>query len=39
MLPKIPAKAEQYRFEEQKKKESEEVEKAYQDTLKRMGRE
>jgi sortase (surface protein transpeptidase) len=33
-----PSKAEQYRYEEQKKKESEESEKAYQDTLKRMDR-
>ena len=34
-----PSKAEQYRAEEQKRKESEEIEKAYKDTLKRMGRE
>jgi hypothetical protein len=34
-----PSKAEQYRFEEQKKKESEESEKAYKDTLKRTSRE
>jgi hypothetical protein len=33
-----PSKAEQYRFEEQKKKESEEIDKAYKDTLKRMDR-
>jgi len=34
-----PSKAEQYRFEEQKKKESEEVERAYKETLKRTSRE
>jgi hypothetical protein len=34
-----PSKAEQYRFEEQKKKESEEREKAYKDMLKRTSRE
>ena len=34
-----PSKAEQYRFEEQKKKESEEIERAYKDALKRMSRE
>ena len=33
-----PSKAEQYMFEEQKKKESEEIDKAYKDTLKRMDR-
>ena len=34
-----PSKAEQYKFEEQKKKESEEIERAYKDALKRMSRE
>ena len=34
-----PSKAEQYRFEEQKKKEAEEMERAYRDTLKRTSRE
>jgi hypothetical protein len=34
-----PSKAEQYRVEEQKKKESEEIEKAYKDMLKRTTRE
>jgi hypothetical protein len=34
-----PSKAEQYRVEEQKKKESEEIEKAYKDMLKRTSRE
>ena len=34
-----PSKAEQYRFEEQKKKEAEEIERAYKDTLKRTTRE
>ena len=34
-----PAKAEANKAEEQKKKESEEIEKAYKDTLKRMSRE
>jgi len=34
-----PSKAEQYKFEEQKKKESEEVERAYRETLKRTSRE
>jgi hypothetical protein len=34
-----PSKAEQYRFEEQKKKEAEEIERAYKDALKRTTRE
>ena len=34
-----PSKAEQYRFQEQKKKESEESERAYKETLKRTSRE
>jgi hypothetical protein len=34
-----PSKAEQYKVEEQKKKESEEIEKAYKDMLKRTNRE
>jgi hypothetical protein len=33
------SKAEQYRFEEQKKQESKEIERAYKDTLKRTSRE
>ena len=34
-----PTKAEQYQFEEQKRKESQEVERAYKETLKRTSRE
>jgi len=34
-----PSKAEQYRVEEQKKKETEEIERAYQDMVKRTSRE
>jgi hypothetical protein len=34
-----PSKAEQYRFQEQKKRESEESERAYKETLKRTSRE
>ena len=34
-----PNKAEQYKFMEQKKKESEEIDKAYKDMLKRTNRE
>ena len=34
-----PSKAEQYKFEEQKRKEAQEIEKAYQDMLKRTSRE
>jgi len=34
-----PNKAQQYRAEEQKKKENEEIEKAYKDMLKRTNRE
>jgi hypothetical protein len=34
-----PSKAEQYRFEEQKKKEAEEIERAYKEALKRTTRE
>ena len=34
-----PSKAEQYRFEEQKKKETEEIERAYRDAVKRTSRE
>jgi hypothetical protein len=34
-----PSKEEQYRFEEQKKKEAQEIEREYKDTLKRMNRE
>jgi len=34
-----PSKAEQYRFEEQKKKDDEEIERAYKDALKRTTRE
>jgi len=34
-----PSKAEQYRFEEQKKKDAEEIERAYKDALKRTTRE
>ena len=34
-----PSKAEQYKFEEQKKKEAEEVERAYREMLKRTSRE
>jgi len=34
-----PSKAEQYKVEEQKKKETQEIDKAYQDMLKRMDRE
>ena len=34
-----PSKAEQYRFEEQKKKEADEIERAYKDALKRMSHE
>ena len=34
-----PSKAGQYRFEEQKKKEAEEIERTYKDTLKRTTRE
>jgi Tfp pilus assembly protein FimT len=34
-----PSKAEQYRFEEQKKKDAEEIERTYKDALKRTTRE
>jgi hypothetical protein len=34
-----PSKAEQYKFEEQKKKEAEEVERAYREMLKKTSRE
>jgi hypothetical protein len=34
-----PSKAEQYKFEEQKKKEAEEIEKQYKEMLKRSDRE
>jgi len=34
-----PSKAEQYKAEEEKKKQSEEIERAYQDMLKRTSRE
>jgi ribosomal protein L12E/L44/L45/RPP1/RPP2 len=34
-----PNKAEQYKFEEQKRKEAEEIDKAYKDMLKRTSRE
>ena len=34
-----PSKAEQYRFEEQKKKETEEIERAYRDEVKTTSRE
>jgi hypothetical protein len=34
-----PSKAEQYKFEEQKRKEAEEIDKAYKDMLKRTSRE
>jgi hypothetical protein len=34
-----PAKAEQYRVEEQKKKETQEIERAYRDALKRTSHE
>jgi hypothetical protein len=34
-----PSKAEQYKFEEQKKKEAEEIERAYREMLKRTSRE
>ena len=34
-----PSKAEQYKVEEQKKKEAEEIDKAYKDMLKRTSRE
>jgi CHASE1-domain containing sensor protein len=34
-----PSKAEQYKFEEQKKKEAEEVERAYREMLKKTNRE
>ena len=34
-----PSKAEQYRAEEEKKKEAEEIERAYRDMLKRTSRE
>jgi hypothetical protein len=34
-----PSKAEQYRVEEQKRKEAEEIEKAYKDMVKRTSRE
>jgi len=34
-----PSKSDQYKAEEQKKKESEEIEKAYKDMLKRTNRE
>ena len=34
-----PSKAEQYKFEEQKKKEAEEIERAYREMLKKTSRE
>ena len=34
-----PSKAEQYKFEEQKRKEADEIEKAYKDAVKRTSRE
>ena len=34
-----PSKEEQYRFEEQKRKQTQEIEREYKDTLKRMSRE
>jgi ribosomal protein L12E/L44/L45/RPP1/RPP2 len=34
-----PSKASEYRYEEQKKKDAEEIEKAYKDMLKRTNRE
>jgi hypothetical protein len=34
-----PSKTEQYKFEEQKRKEAEEIDRAYQDMLKRTSRE